>query len=40
MTIFYIPNATQYLNLTTILRNINKQQHFIITAQYESLGKH
>ncbi len=26
MTIFYIPNATQYLNLTTILLNINKQQ--------------
>ncbi len=24
MTIFYIPNPTQYLNLTTLL-NINKQ---------------
>ncbi len=26
MTIFYIPNPTQYLNLTTILPIINKQQ--------------
>ncbi len=26
MTIFYIPNHTQYLNLTTTLLNINKQQ--------------
>ncbi len=26
MTIFYIPNATQYLNLTTTLLAINKQQ--------------
>ncbi len=25
MTIFYIPNTTQYLNLTTLL-TINKQQ--------------
>ncbi len=24
--IFYIPNPTQYLNLTTILLTINKQQ--------------
>ncbi len=27
MTIFYIPNSTQYLNLTTTLLIINKQ-HF------------
>ncbi len=26
MTIFYIPNPTQYLNLTTILLTIDKQQ--------------
>ncbi len=26
MTIFYIPNPTQYLNLTTIFLTINKQQ--------------
>ncbi len=26
MTIFYIPNHTQYLNLTTTLLTINKQQ--------------
>ncbi len=26
MTIFYIPNPTQYLNLTTTLININKQK--------------
>ncbi len=26
MTIFYIPNPTQYLNLTTTLLTINKQQ--------------
>ncbi len=26
MTIFYIPNPTQYLNSTTILLTINKQQ--------------
>ncbi len=26
MTIFYIPNPTQYLNLTTNLLTINKQQ--------------
>ncbi len=26
MTLFYIPNATQYLNLTTTLLTINKQQ--------------
>ncbi len=26
MTLFYIPNPTQYLNLTTILLSINKQQ--------------
>ncbi len=26
MTIFYIPNPTQYLNLTTTLLNINEQQ--------------
>ncbi len=26
MTIFYIPNPTEYLNLTTTLLNINKQQ--------------
>ncbi len=25
MTLFYIPNPTQYLNLTTILLTINKQ---------------
>ncbi len=26
MIIFYIPNPTQYLNLTTTLLTINKQQ--------------
>ncbi len=26
MTIFYIPNPTQYINLTTTLLTINKQQ--------------
>ncbi len=26
MTLFYIPNPTQYLNLTTPLLTINKQQ--------------
>ncbi len=26
MTLFYIPNPTQYLNLTTILLTINKHQ--------------
>ncbi len=26
MIIFYIPNPTQYLNLTTALQTINKQQ--------------
>ncbi len=26
MTVFHIPNPTQYLNLTTILLTINKQQ--------------
>ncbi len=26
MTIFFIPNPTQYLNLTTTLLSINKQQ--------------
>ncbi len=26
MTLFYIPNPTQYLNLTTSLLTINKQQ--------------
>ncbi len=26
MTMFYIPNPTQYLNLTTTLLTINKQQ--------------
>ncbi len=26
MTLFYIPNHTQYLNLTTTLLIINKQQ--------------
>ncbi len=26
MSLFYIPNPTQYLNLTTTLLNINKQQ--------------
>ncbi len=26
MSIFYIPNPTQYLNLTTTLLTINKQQ--------------
>ncbi len=26
MTIFYTPNPTQYLNLTTTLLTINKQQ--------------
>ncbi len=27
MTIFYIPNPTQYLNLTTTLLTINMQQY-------------
>ncbi len=26
MTLFYIPNPTQYLNLTTTLLTINEQQ--------------
>ncbi len=26
MTLFYIPNPTQYLNLTTTFLTINKQQ--------------
>ncbi len=26
MTLFYIPNPTQYLNLTTTILSINKQQ--------------
>ncbi len=26
MALFYIPNPSQYLNLTTILLTINKQQ--------------
>ncbi len=26
MTLFYIPNPTQYLNITTTLLTINKQQ--------------
>ncbi len=26
MSLFYIPNPTQYLNLTTTLQTINKQQ--------------
>ncbi len=26
MTLFYIPNPTQYLNVTTTLLTINKQQ--------------
>ncbi len=26
MTLFYVPNPTQYLNLTTTLLTINKQQ--------------
>ncbi len=26
MTLFYIPNPTQYLNFTTTLLTINKQQ--------------
>ncbi len=26
MTIFYIPNPTQHLNLTTLLLTVNKQQ--------------
>ncbi len=26
MTMFYIPNSTQYLNLTTTLLTIDKQQ--------------
>ncbi len=29
MTVFYISNPTQYLNLTTTLLTINKQQEFI-----------
>ncbi len=28
MNIFYIPNPTQYLNLTTTLLIINKQQNW------------
>ncbi len=33
MTKFYIPNPTQYLNLTTILLTINKQQIEFIEAK-------
>ncbi len=35
MTIFYIPNPTQYLNLTTTLLTINMQQ--IILLRIESI---
>ncbi len=33
MTIFYIPNPTQYLNLTKILLTINKQQIISLLMQ-------
>ncbi len=33
MTIFYIPNPTQYLNLTPILRTINKMQIMSLLRQ-------
>ncbi len=32
MTIFFIPNPTQYLNLTTTLLTINKQQKVIVNG--------
>ncbi len=33
MTLFYIPNPTQYLNLATTLLTINKQQNDFIEAK-------
>ncbi len=33
MIIFYIPNPTQYLNLTTTLLTINKQQIMSLLRQ-------
>ncbi len=33
MTIFYIPNPTQCLNLTTTLQTINKQQTTSVNAK-------
>ncbi len=33
MTIVYIPNSTQYLNLTTTLLTINKQQIMSLLKQ-------
>ncbi len=37
MTLFYIPNPTQYLNLTTTLLNINKQQMGVYWGKSPSL---
>ncbi len=37
--IFYIPNPTQYLNLTTTLLTINKQNLFITTIVWMSRFK-
>ncbi len=33
MTIFYIPNPTHYLHLTTTLLTVNKQQMKLITMK-------
>ncbi len=33
MTIFYIPNPTQYLNLTTTLQTINEQKIMSLLRQ-------
>ncbi len=33
MTIFYIPNPAQYLNITTTLLTINKQQIMSLLRQ-------
>ncbi len=33
MTLFYIPNPTQHLNLTTTLLTINKQQIRILLRE-------
>ncbi len=33
MTIFYIPNPTQYINLTTTLLTINKQHIMRLLCQ-------
>ncbi len=33
MTLFYIPNPTQYLNLTTTLLTVNKQGKAIVNGE-------